>query len=115
MSLLGEYFTENPFVFWHGGLRNGLLENPNPEGGDHLKRTRQLRCPANMAHIRQSRPDSGLGFQVKVLKTLKVVPSLLGSGAILARNHAGGGKTSDLLPLKASYRCMGYQHTVHTP
>ena len=27
-----------------------------------------LRCPANMAHIRQSRPDSGLCFQVKVLQ-----------------------------------------------
>ena len=28
-----------------------------------------------MAHIRQSRQDSGLGFQVKVLKLFKVVPS----------------------------------------
>ena len=26
------------------------------------------RCRANVAHIRQSRPDSGLGSQVKVLK-----------------------------------------------
>ena len=33
-----------------------------------------------MAHIRQSRPKSGLGFQVQVLKTLKVVPYSLGSG-----------------------------------
>jgi hypothetical protein len=32
-----------------------------------------------MAHIRQSRPDSGLGFQVKVLKIFQVVPSSLGS------------------------------------
>ena len=31
---------------------------------------------ANVAHISQSRPDSGLGFQVKVLKTLEVVPYL---------------------------------------
>jgi len=30
-------------------------------------------------HIRQSRPDSGLGFQVKVLKTFQVVLSLLSS------------------------------------
>ena len=39
------------------------------------------RCRANMdmAHIRQSRPDSGLGFQVKFLKTFNV-PSSLGSG-----------------------------------
>ena len=32
------------------------------------------------AHARLSRPDSGLGFQVEVLGTFKVVPSLLGSG-----------------------------------
>jgi len=37
-------------------------------------------CRANMAHIRQSRPDSGCGFQVKVLKTFQVFPSSLGSG-----------------------------------
>ena len=29
---------------------------------------------ANMARIRQSRPDSGLGFQVKILEGLKVFP-----------------------------------------
>ena len=34
-----------------------------------------------MAHIRQSRPDYGLGLQVKVVKTVKVVPFSLGSGA----------------------------------
>ena len=33
-----------------------------------------------MAHIRQSRADSGLGFQAKVLNTVQVVPSSLGSG-----------------------------------
>jgi len=33
-----------------------------------------------MAHTRQSRPDSGLGFQVQVLKTCQVVLSSLGSG-----------------------------------
>ena len=33
-----------------------------------------------MAHIRQSRPDYVLGFQVKVLKTFQVVPSSLDSG-----------------------------------
>jgi len=27
-----------------------------------------------MAHIRQSRPDSGLGFQVKVLETFRFFP-----------------------------------------
>ena len=34
----------------------------------------------DMAHTRLSRPDSGLGFQVKVLKTFQMVPSSLGSG-----------------------------------
>ena len=28
------------------------------------------RCRANMAHTRQSRPDSGLGFEVKALTFL---------------------------------------------
>ena len=37
-------------------------------------------CRANVAHVRQSRPDSGLGFQVNVLKITRVVPSSLGSG-----------------------------------
>ena len=32
-----------------------------------------LRKLASMAHVRQSRPDSGLFFQGKVLKTFKVV------------------------------------------
>jgi len=35
---------------------------------------------SDMAHTRQSRPDSGLGFHMKDLKTLEVVPSSLGSG-----------------------------------
>ena len=38
------------------------------------------RCRSNMAHARQSRPDSGLDFQVKVLEPFSVVPSSLGSG-----------------------------------
>jgi hypothetical protein len=32
------------------------------------------RCRANMAHIRQSRPDSGLGSQAKVPKPCKLFP-----------------------------------------
>ena len=35
---------------------------------------------ANMAHTRQSRPDSGHGFQVKVLELFQVVHSSLGIG-----------------------------------
>ena len=33
-----------------------------------------------MAHTRQSRPDSGPGFQVKFLKRFQVVPFSLGGG-----------------------------------
>ena len=33
-----------------------------------------------MGHIRQSRLDSGIGFQVPVPKTFEVVPFSLGSG-----------------------------------
>jgi len=31
-------------------------------------------CRANLEHISQSRPDSGLGFQVKVLKSFRSFP-----------------------------------------
>ena len=33
-----------------------------------------------MEHIRQSRPDSGLGLQGKLLKNFEIVSSSLGSG-----------------------------------
>ena len=33
-----------------------------------------------MAHVTQSRPDSGFGLQVKVLSIFQDVPSSLGSG-----------------------------------
>ena len=38
------------------------------------------RCRANIANIRQSRPDSGLGFQVKVRATFQCAPFSLESG-----------------------------------
>jgi len=34
------------------------------------------RCRANSAHIRQSKPESGLGFQVKVLETFSICSPL---------------------------------------
>ena len=37
------------------------------------------RCRANKANVGQSRPDPGLGFQVKVLRTLKEIPCSLES------------------------------------
>ena len=42
----------------------------------------EVRCRANVAHIRQSRPDSGLGSQGKVVKTLQVLSSSLRSGEV---------------------------------
>ena len=54
-----------------------------------------VRCLANMAHIRQSRPESGLGFQVNVLQLLQVVPSSLGSGCSDA--WPGGGQHSGVI------------------
>ena len=42
--------------------------------------TEMARCRADMALVRQSRLDSGLGIQVKALRTVSVVPSSLGSG-----------------------------------
>ena len=40
----------------------------------------QQRPRANSAHLRQCRPDSGLGFQVEYLIIFSVSPSWLGSG-----------------------------------
>jgi len=37
-------------------------------------------CRGNSAYIRQSRPDSGRGFQAKALKPYEDVPSSLGNG-----------------------------------
>ena len=41
--------------------------------------TSTYRCRVSMAHIRQSRRDSGLGFQCNVPPTLQVAPSSLDS------------------------------------
>jgi len=43
-----------------------------------------------MAHLRQSRPDSGLGFQVKALEPFKVVLSCLASEAEGRGRNVGG-------------------------
>jgi len=45
-----------------------------------------------MAHVRQSGPESGLDFQIKVLKTFQVVPSSLGSGGGAGRPDARVGR-----------------------
>ena len=44
-----------------------MLPNGRPRPRDH-------RCRANMAHVKQPRPDSSIGFQAKVLKPFKLFP-----------------------------------------
>ena len=51
-----------------------------------------------MEHIRQSRPDSCLGFHVTVLKTCEGVPSSLGRGGL------EGGVSRELLPENQSQK-----------
>ena len=59
------------------------------------------RCPANMVHTRQSRPDLDLGVQVKVLKTLRIVRCWLGSGTRQA-SHC-------LTPLQGGVTALGFR------
>jgi len=66
------FFSQN-----HVGERGSLLwfrvEDPGKS---------RVRCRANMALVRHSRPDSGLGFQTEVLQSMPVAPSSLGSGGM---------------------------------
>ena len=64
-----------------------------------------------MGHVRQSRPNFGLAFHVKVFKTSSVVPSSLGNGAIdHGRSH---GTDAFLAVVTASTReTMGNQITI---
>ena len=55
-----------------------------------------LRSRANMHHIRQSRPDSGLGFQIKVRHSLHIDPSELGSGSKTNALLSARGRQNDL-------------------
>jgi len=50
--------------------------------------TTKRRCPTKMAQIRQKRPDSGRGFQLKVHKKLEIHPSSLRSGS--GKSRAAG-------------------------
>ena len=67
-----------------------------------------------MEHMRQSRPDSGLSFQVNVHKPLEVEPASLGSGSACNRVHrlvrghlscpGGGGESTVHVAVGASER-----------
>ena len=51
------------------------------QGADPVKGSGlRVGCRVNLAHVRQSRPDSGFSCQVKALDTVYVIPSSLGSG-----------------------------------
>ena len=50
------------------------------------------RCRANLAHIRQTRPDSGLCSQVYVPKPFKIVLFLLGGGMYVSGRAASAQK-----------------------
>ena len=41
---------------------SGWIQSPHPTAARWTWREGHIRCRANMAHIRQSRPDYGLGF-----------------------------------------------------
>ena len=56
------------------------------------KKWLQVRHRANMAPIRQSKPDYGLGFEVEILTTIQVVPSSLGSGTRNSRGNSQRGR-----------------------
>ena len=49
--------------------------NPDPMNSKNMMKP--TRCEANMAHVIQAWPDSGLGFQGKVLTQFEPVPSSL--------------------------------------
>ena len=68
--------------------------------------TRDL-CRANMVNIRQSRPYFGLGFQENVLKTFRVVPSLLGNGSSVCTGAGRSGSRDGCVGLGCRIRGEG--------
>ena len=60
-----------------------------------------------MPHIRQSRPNYGRVFQVKVLKTMQVVPSSLGSGHFIWARQFGVHSSVDGCALRATRVDLG--------
>ena len=69
----------------------------------HILSQSLCRCRANMAHIRQSRPDSGLLFQVQGLKGFRGVP------------FSRGGDLTNLASPGFSRRILKYTRSFTTP
>ena len=76
-SLGGGGLSGFSFTFRVSGFRSRISGFESRVSGAGLVGSTRRKFSAISAHIRQSRPDSGPGFQVKVLK---VVPSSLGRG-----------------------------------
>ena len=55
-------------------LKQIVEANPQPSSLASTLNTQPSRCRANVAHTRQSRPDYGPGFKVKVIKRFEVFP-----------------------------------------
>jgi len=67
-------------------LNSRLESNKEEEEGSSARVTFiTLTCRANMAHMRQSRSDSGLGFQKKIIKSFKVFPLRSEAARAMAR------------------------------
>jgi len=78
-----------------------------PSGGS----VGRYRCRANMAHMRQSRLDAGLGFEVQVLRMFLAVPTSLGSGAWIGRNLRGKRRSARTIKqsINQSTNTAGYE------
>ena len=68
-------------------LYRNSSDGPNPEGTSGCQVVL-----ADVAHIRQSRPEYGLGLKVKVRKIFQVVASSLGSGYGVSRRSPSYGR-----------------------
>ena len=60
-----------------------LVARPLPELSSASQHLTPCRCRADSPHMRQSRPDVGLGFQVKVLNPFEIGLFSLGRGGLL--------------------------------
>ena len=90
-----------------GDLRSFRLSPGTPPRASHPS------CRANLEPISQSRPDSGLGFQVKVLKIFKGVPSSLGSGLLGGGGGGWGLGNGDPERLIVEYRVASPMRNTH--
>ena len=86
----------------------GKASTPDRSSCNHQPFAPQISscCRANSAHVRLSRPDSGLGSQIKALKKFQVVPSSLVSAPHTPPPTPKHQKTRE----EASYRPRGAPH-----